>query len=186
MKRLTVELIPDAEQGGFTARVPDIPAYGEGETEDEAIAGDEVCDSGHPNPYRRCQQMRQHQRGEGKDGHIEHRRAGHGAMESRPADQRDPYFSLAPTIAPGEALIEPEVHLHRDEEGGPVRQEVGPAPAEQDAEQRELHDGAHAAGQREPNDPATHRHECLDASGERLAPEACGPRGGDGVRRVAL
>lgn len=38
MKRLTVELIPDAEQGGFTARVPDIPAYGEGATEDEAIA----------------------------------------------------------------------------------------------------------------------------------------------------
>ncbi len=35
---LTVELIPDPEQGGFTARVPDIPAYGEGETEDEAIA----------------------------------------------------------------------------------------------------------------------------------------------------
>ena len=38
MKRLTVEMIPDQEQGGFTARVPDIPAYGEGETEDEAIA----------------------------------------------------------------------------------------------------------------------------------------------------
>lgn len=38
MKRLTVELIPDTEQGGFTARVPDIPAYGEGATEDEAIA----------------------------------------------------------------------------------------------------------------------------------------------------
>lgn len=38
MKRLTVELIPDPEQGGFTARVPDIPAYGEGATEDEAIA----------------------------------------------------------------------------------------------------------------------------------------------------
>lgn len=37
MKRLTVEIIPDPEQGGFTARVPDIPAYGEGETE-EAIA----------------------------------------------------------------------------------------------------------------------------------------------------
>ena len=37
MKRLTVELIPDLEQGGFTARVPDIPAYGEGETEEEAI-----------------------------------------------------------------------------------------------------------------------------------------------------
>ena len=25
-------------EGGFTARVPDIPAYGEGETEDTAIA----------------------------------------------------------------------------------------------------------------------------------------------------
>ncbi|HEX6960792.1 MAG TPA: hypothetical protein VF175_02915 [Lacipirellula sp.] len=35
---LIVELIADAEQGGFTARLPDIPAYGEGETEDEAIA----------------------------------------------------------------------------------------------------------------------------------------------------
>lgn len=33
-----VELIPDPELGGFTARVPDIPAYGEGETQDEAIA----------------------------------------------------------------------------------------------------------------------------------------------------
>ena len=32
-----VELIADLEQGGFTARVPDIPAYGEGETEEEAI-----------------------------------------------------------------------------------------------------------------------------------------------------
>ena len=38
MTRLTVELIPDLEQGGFTARVPDIPAYGEGATEDEALA----------------------------------------------------------------------------------------------------------------------------------------------------
>lgn len=38
LRRLTVELIPDPEQGGFTARVPDIPAYGEGATEDEAIA----------------------------------------------------------------------------------------------------------------------------------------------------
>ncbi len=36
--QLTVELIPDDEQGGFTARIPDIPAFGEGETEDEAIA----------------------------------------------------------------------------------------------------------------------------------------------------
>jgi predicted RNase H-like HicB family nuclease len=34
---LTIELIPDPEQGGFTARLPDIPAYGEGETESEAI-----------------------------------------------------------------------------------------------------------------------------------------------------
>jgi len=37
MKHLTVELIPDPEEGGFTACVPDIPAYGEGETEQEAI-----------------------------------------------------------------------------------------------------------------------------------------------------
>lgn len=37
MRRLMVELIPDLEQGGFTARVPDIPAYGEGDTEDAAI-----------------------------------------------------------------------------------------------------------------------------------------------------
>lgn len=36
--RLIIELIPDHELGGFTARVPDIPAYGEGETEDEAVA----------------------------------------------------------------------------------------------------------------------------------------------------
>jgi predicted RNase H-like HicB family nuclease len=34
---LVIELIPDEEQGGFTARLPDIPAYGEGETEQEAI-----------------------------------------------------------------------------------------------------------------------------------------------------
>jgi len=38
MKSITVELIPDQEQGGFTARIPDIPAYGEGDTETEAIA----------------------------------------------------------------------------------------------------------------------------------------------------
>src|SRR5712692_4858003 len=37
-QQLTVELIPDPEVGGFTARVPDIPAYGEGDTEEEAIA----------------------------------------------------------------------------------------------------------------------------------------------------
>jgi predicted RNase H-like HicB family nuclease len=35
--QLTVEIIPDLEQGGFTARLPDIPAYGEGESEVEAI-----------------------------------------------------------------------------------------------------------------------------------------------------
>lgn len=35
---LTVELISDPDEGGFTARVPDIPAYGEGDTQDETIA----------------------------------------------------------------------------------------------------------------------------------------------------
>ena len=34
---LIVELIPDHDLGGFTARLPDIPAYGEGETEEVAI-----------------------------------------------------------------------------------------------------------------------------------------------------
>jgi predicted RNase H-like HicB family nuclease len=38
MSSILVELIPDTEEGGFTARLPDIPAYGEGETEEEAIA----------------------------------------------------------------------------------------------------------------------------------------------------
>jgi predicted RNase H-like HicB family nuclease len=37
-KPLTVELVPDPEQGGYTACVPDIPAYGDGETKEEAIA----------------------------------------------------------------------------------------------------------------------------------------------------
>lgn len=36
--QLMIELIPDPEQGGFTARLPDIPAYGEGDTEEQAIA----------------------------------------------------------------------------------------------------------------------------------------------------
>ena len=36
-QQLTVELIPDIQEGGFTARLPDIPAYGEGETEEDAI-----------------------------------------------------------------------------------------------------------------------------------------------------
>ena len=35
---ITIELIPDPDIGGFTAHIPDIPAYGEGETEEEAIA----------------------------------------------------------------------------------------------------------------------------------------------------
>jgi predicted RNase H-like HicB family nuclease len=35
---LVVELIPDPEQGGYTAWLPDIPAYGEGDTEEKAIA----------------------------------------------------------------------------------------------------------------------------------------------------
>ena len=35
---ITVELIPDLELGGYTARIPDIPAYGEGATEDAALA----------------------------------------------------------------------------------------------------------------------------------------------------
>jgi predicted RNase H-like HicB family nuclease len=38
MNPISVELIPDPEYGGFTARVPDIPAYGEGESEEEAIS----------------------------------------------------------------------------------------------------------------------------------------------------
>jgi predicted RNase H-like HicB family nuclease len=38
MQRVSVELIPDPEFGGYTARLPDIPAYGEGETEQAAIA----------------------------------------------------------------------------------------------------------------------------------------------------
>jgi predicted RNase H-like HicB family nuclease len=35
---ITVEVIPDHEEGGYTARLPDIPAYGEGDTPEEAIA----------------------------------------------------------------------------------------------------------------------------------------------------
>ena len=38
MENVVIELIADPEEGGFTARVPDIPAYGEGDTEEEAIA----------------------------------------------------------------------------------------------------------------------------------------------------
>jgi predicted RNase H-like HicB family nuclease len=35
--QLYVELVRDEDGGGFTASVPDIPAYGEGDTESEAI-----------------------------------------------------------------------------------------------------------------------------------------------------
>ena len=38
MKKITIELIPDTGLGGFTARIPDLPAYGEGKTEEKAIA----------------------------------------------------------------------------------------------------------------------------------------------------
>ena len=38
MSLVLIELIEDPDEGGFTARVPDIPAYGEGETEEQAIA----------------------------------------------------------------------------------------------------------------------------------------------------
>lgn len=38
METITIELTPDTEVGGFTAQIPGIPAYGEGETESQAIA----------------------------------------------------------------------------------------------------------------------------------------------------
>jgi predicted RNase H-like HicB family nuclease len=38
MNQIVVELVPDPDHGGFTAQVPDIPAYGVGETEEEARA----------------------------------------------------------------------------------------------------------------------------------------------------
>jgi predicted RNase H-like HicB family nuclease len=34
---LIIEIVPDPDEGGFTARLPDLPAYGEGDTEDAAI-----------------------------------------------------------------------------------------------------------------------------------------------------
>lgn len=37
MPLVSIELIPDLEEGGFTARIPDVPALGEGSTEEEAI-----------------------------------------------------------------------------------------------------------------------------------------------------
>lgn len=38
LPNVTIEFIPDLEHGGFTAHIPDIPAYGEGETKEEAVA----------------------------------------------------------------------------------------------------------------------------------------------------
>ena len=35
---VSVEYIPDTELGGYTARLPGIPAYGEGNTKEEAKA----------------------------------------------------------------------------------------------------------------------------------------------------
>lgn len=37
LPNVAIELIPDLEQGGFTAFIPDLPALGEGETKEEAI-----------------------------------------------------------------------------------------------------------------------------------------------------
>lgn len=47
MSKLAIEIIPDPEEGGFTARLPDVPAYGEGETEDAAIADLKVALQGY-------------------------------------------------------------------------------------------------------------------------------------------
>jgi predicted RNase H-like HicB family nuclease len=38
MKNISIEITPDEEVGGFTAQIPGIPAYGEGKTEEGAIA----------------------------------------------------------------------------------------------------------------------------------------------------
>ena len=47
MRSLTAELIPDMEMGGFTGRGPDIPAYGEGGTEEEAVANLKIALAAH-------------------------------------------------------------------------------------------------------------------------------------------
>ncbi len=51
LPNVTVELIPDRELGGFTAFIPDVPALGEGETEQEAIADLEICLRGYIEQY---------------------------------------------------------------------------------------------------------------------------------------
>jgi predicted RNase H-like HicB family nuclease len=38
MRNISVEIIKDEEYGGYTARIADVPAYGEGETIDAAIS----------------------------------------------------------------------------------------------------------------------------------------------------
>ena len=38
LPKVAMEIIPDPDQGGFTAFIPDLPAVGEGETEEKAIA----------------------------------------------------------------------------------------------------------------------------------------------------
>ena len=38
MKEFAIEITPDEEIGGFTATIPGIPAYGEGETKEAAIS----------------------------------------------------------------------------------------------------------------------------------------------------
>ena len=38
MNAFAIGIIPDEELGGFTARIPDVPAYGEGVSEELAIA----------------------------------------------------------------------------------------------------------------------------------------------------
>ena len=38
MSQIMIELIEDPDEGGFSARVPEIPVYGEGATEEQAVA----------------------------------------------------------------------------------------------------------------------------------------------------
>ena len=38
LPNVAIELIPDVELGGFTAFIPNLPALGEGVTEEEAVA----------------------------------------------------------------------------------------------------------------------------------------------------
>lgn len=51
LPNVTIELIPDRELGGFTAFIPNVPALGEGETEEEAIKDLEVCLQGYIEHY---------------------------------------------------------------------------------------------------------------------------------------